>query len=165
MDTFLSLMTSLAADTSPEAEAKRQAILVVYHKPTPVDGVIGRLTVNKFSWFDPNITDANFPSTEPNIEGAVLVPFAARSPASVIDAKMKELKLRDANAAETLAYAEKFPDAQRGTWIRGRGQTWRYAGGLVYEIVLYGSAARRSAHLRHVDRDWLVSFFVLGLPQ
>lgn len=152
LSTATSLVVDLFSDTSLYGINKREKLLALLAEKPPIGGVIVRLLTldPKFDYVNPNIIDANFPTTvEPSLEGARLDKMVG-SRESIL-AQLKQDNRRAANAAELLLYGVKNPEEQRKYWIWALAQVWvgpddRHG----YAVVLGVSGGERVARLNDV---------------
>lgn len=165
------LLASLYADQTDFARAKRARLEALLLEEPQAIGIIARLLVkrssdplNGFDYINPNITDANFPtSSEPSIEGAELENYGKWVSSKFVSDDLAMRKRCAATPAESLAYVRAHPEL-RNYWIVALGQVWVGPSGLEYVVVLDEYVGKRNARLEYVAVGWLAYCSFLSLP-
>ena len=116
------------------------------------------------TFWDENITDANFPGADPNasIKGVrpVVIDKNFTRPEAI--AFLKARKLKPASLDKCILWCAANPDYQRTHWMLCLAQSWVDAGGVVSFVYFYGNAQRRYANLYDASYRWPASHEVLA---
>lgn len=167
MDTFLSRIASLLADTSPKAVATVKYILAILDGKVTIPGGITMLMTELAcdGYVNPEIDDAHFPGADAFVFTTGVRPVEidmdvwTDSEAIAYLAAMKP-PMQPVNPDKGIKWAAENPDAQRKNPLVILGQKCRYSGGCVCVLVLSEYDGERRAYLDVVrlgfDRDYRV---------
>jgi hypothetical protein len=126
-----------------------------------------RITLGKYGWVNPDITENNFPNKiekDYKVECKLFHFNKSISSESVI-AEMEKEGFKPANILELLKLGEIQPELQKQFPIVALGPAWRLADGSRFVPVLFFGDGRRGLNLYWFEDGWLGSYWFLGVRQ
>jgi hypothetical protein len=169
MDTFLSRITSLLADTSPKAVATVKYILAILDGKVTIPGGITLLLVELAcdGYVNPEIDDAHFPGADAFVSTTGVRPVDIgmdwTDPEAL--AKLDSMGLQPVMPDKGIKWASENKDAQRKNPLVILGQKCRLSGGSVCVLVLRECGGERCARLSAVQSRFYRGCLVLAEPK